>query len=77
MFYISLEAQNKELQLFIEPQKQRNKAKNARNERVIFLSQILFLDPIYFQQLHLVQFSFILNDFKGYKCDMSKSIILV
>jgi hypothetical protein len=33
---MSLEAQNKELQVFFEPQKQRNKAENARRERVIF-----------------------------------------
>jgi hypothetical protein len=28
--------QNKELKMFFEPQKQRNKAKNVKKERVIF-----------------------------------------
>ncbi len=36
MFFMSLEAQNRKLQMFFEPQKQRNKAKNARREKVIF-----------------------------------------
>ncbi len=44
---MSLEGQNKKLQMFFEPQKQRNKTENARKERNI-LSQILFLDPFYF-----------------------------
>jgi hypothetical protein len=44
---------------------------------VIFLSQILSLNPLHFQQLYLAQFSFILNTFKGYKCTISKSIKLV
>jgi hypothetical protein len=33
---MSLEAQNTELQMFFEPQKQRNKVENVRRERVIF-----------------------------------------
>jgi len=73
---MSLEAQNRELQMFFEPQKQRNKAKTARRESDI-LPKILSLDPLYFQQLYLAHFSFILNDFKGYKCTISKSIKLV
>jgi hypothetical protein len=67
---MSLEMQNKKLQMFFEPQKQRNKAKNAGERK----SDILSLDPLYFQQLYLAHFSFILNDFKGYKCAISKSI---
>jgi len=35
-FFMSLEVENKELQMFFEPQKQRNKAKNAGRERMIF-----------------------------------------
>jgi hypothetical protein len=31
-----LEAQNKELQMFFKPQKQKNKIENARKERMIF-----------------------------------------
>jgi hypothetical protein len=73
---MSLEAQNRELQMFFEPQKQRNKAKTTRRESDI-LPKILSLDPLYFQQLYLAHFSFILNDFKGYKCTISKSIKLV
>jgi hypothetical protein len=38
------------------------------------LSQILCLNPLYFQQLYFAHFSFILNDFKGYKCVISKYI---
>jgi hypothetical protein len=57
---MSLEVQNKELQMFFELEKQRNKVKNIGREKVI-----LSLDPLYFQQLYLVQFSFILNAFKG------------
>jgi hypothetical protein len=53
---MSLEVQNKELQTLFEPQKQRNK-------RINILFQILPLDPLYFQQVYLVHFSFILNDF--------------
>ncbi len=33
---MSLEAQNRELQMFFEPQKQKNKVENAGRERVIF-----------------------------------------
>ncbi len=33
---MSLEVQNKKLQMFFEPQKQSNKVKNAGRERVIF-----------------------------------------
>jgi hypothetical protein len=40
---MSLEAQNIELQMFFEPQKQRNKAKNIGKD-----SDILSLDPLYF-----------------------------
>ncbi len=47
MFFMSLEAQNRELQIFLEPQKQRNKVENAGKERDI-LSQILSLDPFLF-----------------------------
>ena len=47
MFFMSLEAQNRELQMFLETQKQRNKVENAGKERDI-LSQILSLDPFYF-----------------------------
>jgi hypothetical protein len=73
---MSLEAQNRELQMFLEPQKQRNKVENAGKERNI-LSQILSPDPFYFQELYLAHFSFILNNFKGYKCVISKCIKLV
>jgi hypothetical protein len=41
------------------------------------LSQILTLDPLYFQQLYLVHFSFMSNNFKGYKCAISKSIKII
>jgi hypothetical protein len=45
---MSMEAQNRELQMFFEPKKQRKKAKNARRERVIFCLKFLFVDPLYF-----------------------------
>jgi hypothetical protein len=35
-FFYVIETANEELQIFFEPQKQRNKAKNTRRERVIF-----------------------------------------
>jgi hypothetical protein len=35
-FFMSLETQNKKLQMSFEPQKQRNKAENAGRERMIF-----------------------------------------
>ncbi len=76
MFFMSLEAQNRKLQMFLEPQKQRNKVENAGKERDI-LSQILSLDPFYFHELYLAHFSFVLNNFKGYKCVISKCIKLV
>jgi hypothetical protein len=41
------------------------------------LFPILSIDPLYFQQLYLAHFSFILNNFKGYKCAISKFIKLV
>jgi len=63
---MSLEVQNRDLQMFFEPQKQRNKTKNIGRESDI-LSQILSLDSPYFQQLYLVHFSLILNNLKGYK----------
>jgi hypothetical protein len=63
---MSLEVQNRDLQMFFEPQKQRNKTKNTGRESDI-LSQILSLDSPYFQQLYLVHFSLILNNLKGYK----------
>jgi hypothetical protein len=44
---MSLKAQNKELQMFFEPHKQRNKADNARRESDI-LFQILSLNPLHF-----------------------------
>jgi hypothetical protein len=69
-----LEAQNRELQMLFEPQKQTKECKKKKND---ILSQILSLNPLYFQQLYFVHFSFILNNFKGYKCAISKSIKLV
>ncbi len=60
-----------------EPQKQRNKTKKCRKRKSDILSLILSLDPLYFQQLYLVHFSFILNDYTGYKCGISKSIKLI
>jgi hypothetical protein len=71
---MSLEGKNKELHMFFEPQKQRNKAENAQKRKNDILSQILFLNPLYVQQLYLAHFSFILNDFKSYKCAITKSI---
>jgi len=73
---MSLETQNKELQMLFQLQKQRNKVENAKRESDI-LSQILSLDPLYFQQLYLAHFSFILSNFKCYKCAISKSIKLI
>jgi hypothetical protein len=69
---MSLETQNIELQIFFEPKKKEQNKKYKKNK-----NDILFLDPLYFQQLYLAHFSFILNDFKGYKCTISKSIQLV
>jgi len=34
--FLSLEVQNEKLQMFFEPQKQRNKTKNVRRKRVMF-----------------------------------------
>ncbi len=71
---MSLEGQNKELKMFSEPQKQRNKAENAQKRKNDILSQIFSLNPLYVQQLYLAQLSFISNDFKSYKCAITKSI---
>ncbi len=40
MFFMSMEAQNRELQMFSEPQKQRNKTENVGRERMIFCFKI-------------------------------------
>jgi hypothetical protein len=42
-----------------------SKAKEQNKERRKRKSDILFLDSLYFQQLYLAHFSFILNNFKG------------
>jgi hypothetical protein len=60
--------------MFFESQKQRNKAKKHMKRKSNILSQILSLDLFIFQQLYLVYFSFILNDFKGYRYATSKFI---
>jgi hypothetical protein len=72
---MSLEVQNRESQMFFEPQKQGNKAENVEREKMLFC--LKFYLYLYFQQLYIVHFLFILNDFKGYKCTISKSIKLV
>jgi hypothetical protein len=52
-------------------------SKEHKKRKSDILPKILSLDPLYFQQLYLAHFSFILNDFKGYKCTISKSVKLV
>jgi hypothetical protein len=45
---MSLEAQNRELQMFFEPQKTKEQSKEHKKRKSDILSQILFLDPLYF-----------------------------
>jgi len=47
MFLMSLEVQNKELQMFFEPQKQKNKVENTRRESVIFCFRAPFISNNY------------------------------
>jgi hypothetical protein len=54
--------------------KEQNKKCKKKKSDILF--QFLSLDPPYFHQLYLVHFSLILNDFKGYKRAISKSIEL-
>jgi len=51
---MSLEAQNIELQMFFEPQKQRNKVKNARKEREIFCLKFSLWTPFTFSNYILL-----------------------
>jgi hypothetical protein len=75
-FYVIGSAKQKGTNVFwTSKAKEQNRKRKKRKSDI--LSQILSLDPFYFRQLYLVHFSFILNNFKGYKCVISKSIKFV
>jgi hypothetical protein len=67
---MSLEVQNGKLQMFFEPQKQRNKVENAWRERVIFWAPLLLVTICCSFLIHF-------SDFEGYKCAISKTIKFV
>jgi hypothetical protein len=46
MSLMSLEAQNRKLQMFFEPQKQGNKVENTRREKVIFCLKFCLYTPL-------------------------------
>jgi hypothetical protein len=76
VFYVIGSAKQKTTNV-LGTSKTKEQSRECRKRKSDTLSQILSLDPLYFQELYLAHFSFILNNFKGYKCAISKCIKLV